>query len=105
MPQANVSKTYDPIVQIKSVQDFHDRFYKSRSQNLDRIEVSVNFPVDNERTSGWYACKILFNGKAVKKIDICMSMKVTDMPPKHVKCHALKWPKAIPDAKRNASVS
>ena len=65
----------------------------------------MNFPVGNTRTSGWYACKILCNGNAVKKIDICMAMKVTNMPPKHVKCHELEWLKGIPDAKRNASVS
>jgi hypothetical protein len=66
----------------------------------------VNFPVDNKRTSGLYACKILFNSHAAKKIDICMAMKVTDMPPKQVKCHEMKWLNGTtPDAKRNASVS
>ena len=65
----------------------------------------MNFPVGNKRTSGWYACKILFNGSAVTKIDICHTMKVTNHSPKHVKCHEMKWLKGIPDAKRNASVS
>ena len=67
-------------------------------------QISVLFPVDEPAKSGWYACKIYFDGSKVKRIDLLLAMRVTDFHPDHVKCHEMRWLNGVPKAARNACV-